>query len=1106
MGLLAPASRDQTRINVRRLARSERPLRLPALEPVQCTAVPGGAPTAKGCRNVSRRGWILAGLVVALTGGAYVVIGVVTSEAQGSHFQARYLGKLSRQMTYSMQPGPSDSIRFPHSGPYDARLGYEDLPHYLDRLESRGYRPIAQVRMSPELVSLMEKGIFPPYQEKNQAGLALLDCNAQTLTFQRYPQRQYDGFRDIPPLVVRSLLFVENQNLLNPEYPSLNPALDWRRLSRAVLDQALKLANRAHESPGGSTLATQIEKYRHSPEGRTASIPEKFRQMASASLRAYREGPDTQKARERIVVDYLNTVPLSARRGYGEINGLGDAMWVWYGEDFEEVNALIRDADMRNPTPRQAQAFKRALSLIISQRRPSYHLRRDDTNLDALTASYLRLLNQSGIITAELRDAAIAQPLDKAAPPARPPGAPFVTRKAVNRVRADLSNLTGVKSPYDLERLDLTASSSINREAQRVITDTLLRMQTKDGAREMGLYGKNLLQENNDPSKLIASFTLFERVGNASLVRVQADNIDKPFDLNNGARLNLGSTAKLRTLVTYLEIVQELHARYGGMDAAELKTVRIARQDNLARWALDYLIKAKTPEDRELGAMLAAAMERKYSGSTGEAFFTGGGQQSFTNFEKWEGERQMTVRVAFQHSVNLVFVRMMRDIVRYEVFHNNPSVGDLLDDRYAPGRREYLERFADQEGSAYMTAFFPRYRGKSSDERLQVLMERVRPTTNHLNAVRTAVAILSARPEMDEPTFQRIMVTRLGEKKLVDEDLSLLYTKYGHDKFDLNDRGYISRVHPLELWMVEYLGKHPDASLKEVLDASKTERQFVYKWLFKTRSTAGQNNRIRTLIEKDAFDRIAKRWQRVGYPFDSITPSYASAIGAAGDRPAALAELAGIILNGGRKEVTYTVRTMEFAADTPYATRMGLDAPAGKQLVAPEIAALVRRSMLDVVEAGTARSVRGSVVLANGTAVPIAGKTGTGDAQFKVWGPGGRLIQSRTVSRSATFVFLLGDRFFGTLTVHVGEPDARKYSFTSALAVRTLRALGPQVAAMLADDPRYAGLHCRDVEMAPVAPKMAGDVPGEPGGSTPGKAPEKVPAGAVDQPALVRKS
>jgi len=1061
-------------------------------------------------------------LAVALTGGAYVVISVVAGEAQGSHIQARYLGKLSREMTYSMQPGPSDSIRFPHSGPYDARLGYEDLPRFLDRLEARGFKPVAQMRMSPELVSLMDKGIFPPYREKNQAGLALLDCNAQTLSFQRYPQRQYDAYADVPPLMVRSLLFVENQNLLNPEYPSLNPALDWKRLSRAVLDQALKIANRAHESPGGSTLATQIEKYRHSPEGRTQSIPEKFRQMASASLRAYRDGPDTQKARERIVVDYLNTVPLSARRGYGEINGIGDALWVWYGEDFDEVNALIRDADPRDPTPRQAQAFKRALSLIISQRRPSYHLRRDDTNLDALTGSYLRLLAQSGIITPQLRDAAIAQSLDKAGAPDKPPGAPFVTRKAVNRVRADISGLTGVVSGYDLDRLDLTAESSINREAQRVITDTLLRMQTKEGAHEMGLYGKNLLQENNDPSRLIASFTLFERVGNASLVRVQADNIDQPFDLNNGARLNLGSTAKMRTLVTYLEIVQELHNRYMGMDKAQLAQVQVARQDNLTRWALDYLAKAKTPADRELGAMLEAAMQRKYSGSAGEAFFTGGGQQVFTNFEKWEGEHQMTVRVAFQHSVNLVFVRMMRDIVRYEVFHDSPSLGGLLEDRNAPGRREYLERFADQEGSAYMTAFYQRYRGKTQDERVQVLLARVRPTTNHLNAVRTAVALLSAQPGLDQDSFVRIMTARLGEKKLVDEDLPALYAKYGHDKFDLNDRGYLSRIHPLELWMVEYLGKHPDATIKQMLDASTGERQYVYKWLFKTHSTFGQNNRIRTLLEKDAFDRIAKRWQRLGYPFDSITPSYASAIGAAGDRPAALAELAGIILNDGRKAPTYTVRTLEFASDTPYATRMGLDPKPGKQLIAPEIAELVQRSMRDVVEGGTARSILGTIVSPGGSVIRIAGKTGTGDQQFKVWGPGGRLIQSRTVSRSATFVFLLGDRFFGTLTVHVGEPDARKYSFTSALAVRTLRALGPQVAAMVANDSRRAELRCHDVDAAPVTPKMAGDLPGSPtaaptaaptsalkatpAGSAPAQAPDRQPAGVAGQPALVSKN
>ena len=91
----------------------------------------------------------------------------------------------------------------------------------------------------------------------------------------------------------------------------------------------------------------------------------------------------------------------------------------------------------------------------------------------------------------------------------------------------------------------------------------------------------------------MASFTLYERVGNASLLRVQADNVDQPFDLNSGARLNLGSTAKLRTLVTYLEIVTELQARYADMSRAELQAARLARNDVLSRWAVDYMLKTR---------------------------------------------------------------------------------------------------------------------------------------------------------------------------------------------------------------------------------------------------------------------------------------------------------------------------------------------------------------------------------------------------------------------------------------------------------------------------------------------------------------------------------
>src|SRR6185369_17592150 len=94
---------------------------------------------------------------------------------------------------------------------------------------------------------------------------------------------------------------------------------------------------------GGSTLAIQLEKYRHSPNGRTNSPLDKLRQVAGASLKAYRDGADTRDWRREIVVDYLNTAPLAAAPGYGEINGLGDGLYAWFGLDLDDVKAALRD-------------------------------------------------------------------------------------------------------------------------------------------------------------------------------------------------------------------------------------------------------------------------------------------------------------------------------------------------------------------------------------------------------------------------------------------------------------------------------------------------------------------------------------------------------------------------------------------------------------------------------------------------------------------------------------------------------------------------------------------------------------------------------------------
>ena len=56
---------------------------------------------------------------------------------------------------------------------------------------------------------------------------------------------------------------------------------------------------------------------------------------------------------------------------------------------------------------------------------------------------------------------------------------------------------------------------------------------------------------------------------------------------------------------------------------------------------------------------------------------------------------------------------------------------------------------------------------------------------------------------------------------------------------------------------------------------------------------------------------------------------------------------------------------------------------------------------------------------------------------------GGRLIEDRVVNRTATFVFFLGERFFGTITAYVDGEEAAAYGFTSSLPTALLRQLAP---------------------------------------------------------------
>jgi hypothetical protein len=113
------------------------------------------------------------------------------------------------------------------------------------------------------------------------------------------------------------------------------------------------------------------------------------------------------------------------------------------------------------------------------------------------------------------------------------------------------------------------------------------------------------------------------------------------------------------------------------------------------------------------------------------------------------------------------------------------------------------------------------------------------------------------------------------------------------------------------------------------------------------------------------------------------------------------------------------------------------------------------------VEGGTARRLKGGLLQANGNRVEVGGKTGTGDHRFEVYAPGGRLISSRAVNRSATFVFLMGDRFFGTMTAYVHEPYAANYKFTSGLTVQLLKSLMPTLLPVMETATGNTALACQ---------------------------------------------
>ena len=984
--------------------------------------------------------WRLPELAVAfrrvILAGCLVLLGLaVYAESRTSYLEALLFSHLNVGMNVALQPGPNQSIRFPKSGPYDERLGYSALPDFIASLTERRYTVDNSARWSPRLASFVNEGAFPIYPEKDQAGLRIFDRNGERLYGAQFPERTYKTFAAIPPLLVQSLLFIEDRYLLDQRHPEHNPAIEWNRLALAAAGRAASLVAPHLRQGGGSTLATQIEKFRHSPRGLTGGVGEKFRQMLTASARAYSRGSDTTTRRKEIITTYLNSTPLSSMPGYGEVIGVPEALWIWFGTDYTEATKVLNSTPRNSKElARKGEIYRQALSLLLSERRPSYYLITDHDALGVLTDKYLRVLYEAGVITPALRDAALDAELRFRNQPPPISAVSFVRQKATEDVRNKLVTLLKVPDLYSLDRLDLSAETSVDTAAQARVTAIMQRLSDPAFLRSSGMIGKQLLGDGN-PAKVTWSFVLYQRGPDRSFVRIHADSLNKAFDINSGAKLMLGSTAKLRTMITYLTIISDLHHRLHAIQPRELTRLAASSpEDPLTAWAATYLSRAR---NRGLQPMLDAAMQRRYSGAPG-SFFTGGGTQSFGNFEESENYDNPTVEDAFEHSVNLAFVRLLHDVVKYETAASGVQVSKLLSNTDDPQREVYLQRFVNADSRRFLGRFYKDHKSLSGDEALNLLVRRARPLPKQL-----ATVFLSIHPDARLAHLQTFLAAHLPQASVSENELWNLYLTYSPERLNLSDRGYVAGVHPLELWLVRYLAEHPGASWNEVFEASAGVRQEAYSWLF-SGGTQKQDTRIRILLEQDAFGRILENWRSLGYPFAHLVPSLGTAIGASGDRPDALADLMGTIMNDGVRVPTVTIEHLHFAANTPYETNLS-PAAQPERVMPVEVAQTVRRALMGVVANGTARRLNGTYLAADGKPLQVGGKTGTGDNRFEKFARGGALISSRVVDRTATFVFFLGDRFYGTVTAYVPGADAANFHFTSGLAVQFLKVLEPEL-------------------------------------------------------------
>ncbi len=992
---------------------------------------------------------IFAGMIAFL-----LVMGIMAEEVRYG-FGFRYMtAQVEKVAQLESKPGKPEAWDIPiPDSPRWKRDGMTYYPQLFNVLNNAGFQVDRETHLvlTPQAKKLFDMGIIPfnHYQGKAFSGLKIIDRHSE-LTYQYKHPNQFKDFENISPFILKALLVWENDKLrhmvFNEEQDDveLNYLIEGPRIIKSVSEYVQYKITGEGSYSGGSTLMTTLEKITNTPGGRTKSVNDKINQMIGAGLHLYGDNTESvdrgngKKAGvQKALVDFLNTVPMAGgpKSHSGELFGFGASYYAWFGYTIDELNQQLKS---KNSVIR-SQAYKNICSLIVSIRRPSELLRSPDV-IDKQANLLLSRLNKKKLLNSALyvksramkpawnpqrnsRDK-LDYALHRESSSARNQYTQFIRQAVAKKsgsAEAKKINLQTVDAmPVSIE---MTTDAQLEKNIRSVLDEMYTEFAQQSPfvqGRQKGLLHSLSLDELKNIQYGVVVLEIDENRQWKLLANTDTQS-NVVYNPAKQGRFQWGSTAKLRVLVNYLMIIHDealtLQSAIVELDDKEAKKLfnKYRKSSVTIKQLLASYIK-KYP-DASMEQVLNWAMSRRISANPDSKFLTGESWHEFHNYQKSDDRKNPNLWQMTTQSINLSFVRLMRDVVDYYIDQSGFDKVAILTNKKNPTRNKILNEAIEKEEQDYLDG-------------LNYFIERVQDS------------FLEELASGEKQISNKEIITRSREIiKEMSLDDKQSYNK-GQKKYQRLASWFKRITHYEKKWLLARVRLQHDVHSNLVKDDEKRIIKQTSQWL-KT-NQFWMKNTLYTHMERKAFSQgVTPAWKKLGYPFN-VSPSYAVVLGSSGDTPMSLVELAGTLLNNGVHEKNISaIERIILAPDSEFETPFKIEHQY-ERIIPKTVSIVARKAMAGVLQKGTAIFASRHPLMEY--VESVGAKTGTGDNRHN----------KIAVNRSAAVlsIFDTGEgksKYAICITMSVVKGNIERYTFTSKVPVRILSRIADHLSPIIAN-------------------------------------------------------